>query len=66
MPSDLDTGTDCRGDHALFIAVEHFITDWMLDTNVGSNPTFFRVIDANGNETARHGWAKGNEVIQWG
>lgn len=64
---DLSTGTDCRGDHALFIGESHFMTTTTLDVNVGSEPTFFRVIrDANGEETHSHGWAQGNEVVQWG
>ena len=65
--TDLSQGTDCRGDLALFVADSHVQPDgWSLDVDVGDEPTFIRIIDANGNETASNGWAQGTAIVQWG
>jgi len=65
---DLTTGTDIRGDEALFIEAVH-IDGWELDTEaqeaVGNSLHFFRVLD-NGEQTRSHGWIENGRIIQWG
>lgn len=70
MQEDLTTGTDLRGDKALFIESKHFKDNsWELDDEAaeaaGSGPTFFRVIE-NGEEQSGHGWIEDGKIFQWG
>lgn len=67
---DLSTGTDVRGDDALFIERKHFISEWELDDEVKTRfktcePTFFRVIE-NHEQQHGHGWLENGKIIQWG
>ena len=62
---DLSFGADCRGDYALFLEAKHVQGDGSLDINVGEEPVYLRFI-INGEEQRVHGWAKGNQIVQWG
>lgn len=77
MHSDFSEGTDCRGDHALFIENNNFNPNgWELTKpaaarlkklKAGKREVFFRVI-LNGKETSSHGWItpSSGEIFQWG
>lgn len=74
---DMTMGSDVRGDYALFIRRDHIIASEFedsiddelrifLEDNFNCEPTFFRIIDENGEQERSHGWVTCDGVMQWG